>query len=205
MWPSNLVEQGQVSLQPMSVPMYAAQPYGTSSQGVYAPAGAAAGFDSWALAQAAAQGYGTVSRYPSPHGHMVQTHIASPHAMAHHLVASPQHHVMQGHAIQAPGSPAMMMAWPATHPAMTGMRQQHTSGLTPVALPTGHVPDNAMLWQQQQQQQHHARFANGYNGSVLGMYKSGQQQQQQQPKPGARPRRNIVLNTKPGKDYQVIS
>lgn len=215
MWPSPGMEQGQVGLQPMSVPMYTAQPYGTSPQGMYTPAAAAAtaaGFDGWALAQAAAQGYGTVNRYQSPHAHMAQPHLASPHAMAHPMLASPQHHVVQGHAMQAPGSPAVLMAWPSPHPVMATMQHQHTGSLTPVALPQSHMPQSHMAnssipWQRQHQHQHQMRVHDNYN--TFGIYKGGQQQQhqqlqhhqqqqQQQPKGGSRPRRNIVLNTKPG-------
>lgn len=210
MWPATLMEQGQVSLQPISVPMYAAQPYGASNQGMYSPAAAAAadGYEGWTLAQAAAQGYGTVNRYPSPHAHIVQPHLTSPHAMAHPMLASPQQHVMQGHAMQAPGSTAVLMAWPSPHPVMASMQHQHTSRLTPVALPPSHIPNSSMSWQQQHQ--HQIRAGDAYNPNLGAMYKGGQQhhhqqQLQQQPKSAPRPRRNIVLNTKPGKQWWPTS
>lgn len=195
MWPSSLTEQGQVNLQPVSIPMYAAQPYGASTQAFYPPmAAAATEIDSWAVAQAAAaQRFQSVQRLPSPQAH-VQPHIPSPHTMTRSLVASPQHHVVHGHAIpQNPSSPAFMMTWHPPHLAMPGVTQQESYGLAPVPIQPVYMPNSNMGWPQQRQQQQHDRCFVG-----PGLTHPARQRQPQQPRSTSRAERFRQLSTKPG-------
>lgn len=199
MWPSSLMEQGQVSLQPVGIPVYVAQPYAAPPQTVYPAMAATAANElhSWAVAQAAAHEYGSVnsSSTASQRPVHVQQHTSAPYGVPHSVLASRQHQLVHRHTMpQAPGSPAIMMTWHPPHLAMPGLPQQHTNGLTAVAVQPVQMPAGTVMWQAQQQ---HNRMTHRCFGDP-GVTHKARQQQLQQPRTRSRAKRCAQLSTKPG-------